>query len=116
MKSFLVGLCCFTLVLTGFDGARANAEVVLNPQRASHTGTLLNNGTVLIAGGVNTNGDLNSALLYHELLNTLTPTGNLVEAREFHAAVKLQDGTVFISGGSLLDGTLLKSCEIYDSS
>jgi hypothetical protein len=61
MKNFFVALSCFVIALAGSQLARANTSVVLSPERASHTGTLLNDGTVLIAGGVNENGDLNSA-------------------------------------------------------
>ena len=71
---------------------------------------------VLIAGGLNDDGDLTSALLYDRGSNTITPTGHLVEARAQHAAVKLPDGRVFISGGDLIIGTTLKSCELYDPS
>src|SRR5689334_11930552 len=116
MKNFVIGLSCFVIALAGSQMVRANTSVVLSPERASHTGTLLNDGTVLIAAGVNESGDLNSALIYDEGTNTLTPTGNLIFAREFHAASKLQDGRVFISGGSLIDGTILVACELYDPS
>jgi hypothetical protein len=68
----------------------------------------------LIAGGLNENADLNSALIYNYQDNTLTPTGSLVQARENHTATLLQDGRVLITGGELLSGQQIRSAEIYD--
>ena len=45
--------------------AACNPSVALVPERAGHTGTLLKTDTVLIAGGLNENADLNSALIYN---------------------------------------------------
>jgi hypothetical protein len=108
------------LAVAGFFAASSlqavasNPSVVLFPERGGHTGSLLNDGTVLIAGGLNEATDLKSALIYNYQDNTLTPTGFLVEARENHTATKLQDGRVLITGGDLLSGQELKSAEIFD--
>ena len=92
----------------------SNPSVVLSPERGGHTGTPLNDGTILIAGGLNETTDLNSALIYNYQDNTLTPIASLVEARENHTATKLQDGRVLITGGELLSGQEFKSAEIFD--
>lgn len=92
----------------------SNPSVVLSPERGGHTGSLLDDGTVLIAGGLNETTDLNSALIYNYQDNTLTSIASLVEARENHTATKLQDGRVLITGGELLSGQELKSAEIFD--
>ncbi len=41
----------------------------------------LNNGTVLIAGGTNGSGNLNSAEIYDPVAGTFTATGSLTTAR-----------------------------------
>jgi YVTN family beta-propeller protein len=96
----------------------------MNVARSEHTGTLLNNGLVLVTGGANTNGplptnDLNSAELY-------TPaTGvwrfahfNMLTARRSHSATLLPGGKVLVAGGaidlSLGVAPSLASAEIFD--
>ena len=63
----------------------------LDPPRTRHTATLLNSGQVLIAGGINESGPLNSALLYDPVSGTLSPTGPMTVARADH--------TVDLTGG-----------------
>ena len=71
----------------------SNPSVVLSPERAGHTGTVLPSGKVLIVGGLNESSDLSSALIYDPSTGTLTPTGSLIQAREQHTATLLDDGT-----------------------
>jgi hypothetical protein len=99
-----------TFVLTGS----------LNDSRAQHTATLLNNGMVLIAGGVGTNANNNavvlaSAELYDPTTGTFTPAGNLNIGRETHTATLLNSGMVLIAGGYGAAGVgVLSSAELYD--
>src|SRR5215472_2346198 len=88
--------------------------------RSWHTATLLNNGQVLIAGGV-TNLSFSttaSAELYDPTRGTFSPTGNMTAPRAFHAAILLPDGRVLIAGGSSSGsvGENLATAEIYDPS
>jgi N-acetylneuraminic acid mutarotase len=88
-------------------------------QRAYHTATLLQNGTVLVAGGWGGgSGALDSAELYDPSTGTWSRTGNLITGRYWHTATQLQNGKVLVAGG-LLDvapnrGQIEASAELYD--
>jgi Bacterial Ig-like domain (group 2)/Galactose oxidase, central domain/Kelch motif len=88
----------------------------LNTARVDHTATLLNNGMVLIAGGVNTNGTyVSSAELYNPSTGTFSVTSSLNEARILHTATLLNNGMVLITGG-YNNGSYLSSAELYNPS
>jgi hypothetical protein len=89
--------------------------------RYGHSSTLLPDGRVLIAGGVEqcsigcTGGA--TAELYDPSTGVFSPTGNMTAPRSGHFAVLLPDGTVYIVGGAIPgNGTVpdLVSAEIYD--
>jgi len=88
----------------------------LNTARVIHTATLLDNGQVLIAGGlanINNNGSaLASAELYAPAAGTFTPTGSLNTARGCHTATLLENGQVLIAAGCSANGALA-SAELY---
>ncbi|MGI8891725.1 MAG: Kelch repeat-containing protein [Chthoniobacterales bacterium] len=107
-------LLAIAVSLHGALSASANTSVVLNPERGLHTGTLLDSGKVLIAGGATETAALTSALLYDRATNTLSPTGSLLTGRSSHTATKLANGQVLVTGGSLLNGNGIQSAEIYD--
>jgi len=87
----------------------------LSVRRFSQSATLLPNGKVLIAGGMERNGKYDaSAELYDPRTGTFTATGNMSSAREGHAAVLLRNGKVLIAGGSPGTGTYLATAELYD--
>ena len=81
--------------------------------RSYHTATLLNDGTVLLAGGdpygliVDANGGsggsppfpMDFAEIFDPAAKTFGVTGSLVHAREIHTATLLADGTVLVTGG-----------------
>jgi len=71
----------------------------LNTARTGHTATLLANGKVLVAGGGNGGGPLNSAELYDPATGTWSSTGNLNTGRGGHIAVLLPNGKVLVAGG-----------------
>ena len=85
--------------------------------RESHTATLLANGKVLVAGGINrTQFDtevLADAELYDPASGTWTATGSLAEPRTGHTATLLPNGKVLVAGGYGESG-LLASAELYD--
>lgn len=92
--------------------------------RMAHTATALGTGPrdnrtkVFIAGGGG--GDLLAPLatatteIYLPLTRTFEPGPDMGLARTFHAAVKLLDGRVLITGGSQNGGTCTATCEVYD--
>ena len=84
--------------------------------RFQHTATRLNNGMVLIAGGLpEFNGTATaSAELYDPATGKFTATGSLNTPREGHTATLLNDGTVLITGGADNTGNLTASAELYD--
>jgi len=82
------------------------------------TATLLNNGMVLIAGGiggVNFSSTFATAELYNPTQGTFTLTGSMSVARANHSATVLNDGKVLMAGGGgAAVNTGLSSAEIYD--
>ncbi|WP_437962639.1 kelch repeat-containing protein (plasmid) [Sorangium sp. So ce119] len=69
-----------------------------------HASTLLQDGTVLITGGQarapdGSGTDVSSAVRYDPASDTWAPTGAMLRARAYHAAVLLPDGTVLVTGG-----------------
>jgi hypothetical protein len=77
-----------------------------------HTATLLPNGKVLVAGGVDADA---TAELYDPGTGIWTPTGNLVTPRHLHTATLLPNGKVLVAGGTNDNGTsFLSSAELYD--
>src|SRR5439155_1372440 len=85
----------------------------LNTARYLHTVTLLPNGMVLVAGGLDSNFSvLASAELYDPATGTWTATGSLNTARTSHTATLMSNGTVLIAGGRSIEA--LASAELYD--
>jgi hypothetical protein len=97
-----------------FDPASATFTPLPNmtSPRQLHSATLLADGRVLIAGGLSGSGTasrLSSAELFDPVTATFSRTGDLNSTHFQHAATRLTDGTVLISGG-YLGGSL----EYYD--
>ena len=97
-------------------------SATLNTSRYQHSATLLNNGTVLVTGGITCPSAgsctyLNSAELYAPSSGTFAATGSMATARSA-PAVLLGSGKVLIAGGYSCDSNgncaSLQSAEIYD--
>jgi N-acetylneuraminic acid mutarotase len=83
----------------------------LNAPRGGHWATLLKNGKVLVAAGIEITGfdeyiNLDTAELYDPDTGTWSVTGSLNIAAEYNSATLLQNGKVLLLGGA--------SAELYD--
>lgn len=82
--------------------------------------TLLNNGKVLILGGVQKDNETNQAELFNPVSNKFEYTGSLITPRSrYFTANSLQDGRVLITGGfsekeHVLKFQILKEAELYN--
>jgi hypothetical protein len=114
MGFFLVFFQLWTGLLLAAPGGHIVRVASMNSARAKHTATLLYDGSVLIAGGLGSDGSvLASAELFDPHTLKFTKTGSMAEARAGHSAVRLVNGTVLIIGGGGPKGAL-GTCEIYD--
>lgn len=81
--------------------------------RYFHTATLLNDGTVLVAGGYLTS-PVSTLELYDPATGTFSSAGVLATPRYGHTATLLPDGTVLIAGGITFGAAATATAEIYD--
>jgi Galactose oxidase, central domain/Kelch motif len=81
--------------------------------RSSHTATLLADGRVLVAGGINDSGYLAGAELYNPATGIWSYTGSMSAPRAYHTATLLADGQILVAGG-LNDSGYLAGAELYD--
>jgi N-acetylneuraminic acid mutarotase len=99
-----------------YDPASGNWTLTngLNTARSSHTATLLANGQVFAAGGVDSSGTaLSTAELFNPVSGIWTQTNVLFMARSYHTAALLPNGQLLLAGG--VSGTnTLTNAEIYD--
>jgi YVTN family beta-propeller protein len=88
--------------------------------RYGPTATLLNDGGVLVAGGIWTdaagNRTTNTAEIYYPASDTWLATGTMTAARYGHTATLLEDGRVLVVGGYTgvyASNSYFKSAEVY---
>ena len=83
--------------------------------RERHTATLLADGRVLIVGGTTSTGTgdmepTTTVEIYDPSTGLFSVTGSMAEARTFHTATLLPNGTVLVAGG----GDENSTAEVYD--
>ena len=120
------------LVAGAFAGAVANSSLssaelynpntnkwtIIAPMHVGRAGALavtLNNGKVLVTGGLGNRGVLTSCELYDPVTNTWTMTGNMSQPRFDQQIVLLNSGKVFVVGGDF-GGAENNVTETYDPS
>jgi N-acetylneuraminic acid mutarotase len=120
------------LVAGGYAGEVANSSIasaeMYNPTtnkwtmiapmhvgRAGARAVTLNNGQVLVAGGLGNLGPLASCELYNPTTNTWTMTGNLTVATFDQQIVVLNNGNVLVLGGDFSGGEN-NATQIYNPS
>jgi uncharacterized protein (TIGR03382 family) len=82
-------------------------------ERERHTATLLQDGTVLVAGGEDNGFLLSEAEIYDPVTDSWTQVAPMSSVREDFTATRLQDGNVLVTGG--FGGEILEdSAEIYN--
>lgn len=99
-----------TITAHGFTATGSMAAA-----RSEHTATLLQDGRVLVTGGLGSNNAvLATAELFDPTSGTFTSTGSMETPRRAHIATLLADGRVLITGGADATGNPLSSAEIFD--
>ncbi len=94
-------------------GTWASTGSMLTP-RAAHTGTLLRDGRVLVAGGENLFGTTATAEIYNPNSGTWSATGSMSGGRTEAAALLLEDGRVLVAGGETFTTGPVATAELYN--
>jgi WD40 repeat protein len=93
----------------GFKATGSMATV-----RAHHTATRLNNGKVLVTGGVNSTDPGATTELYDPASGSFAPTGSMGSTRAYHTATLLNGGKVLVTGGIESFNNPSATAELYD--
>jgi uncharacterized repeat protein (TIGR01451 family) len=83
----------------------------MSTSRYWHTATLLNDGRVLVAGGL---GGEHSAEIFNPATGQWTPAGQMIGSRWWHTATRLSNGKVLVVGGIPSSDGATETAEIYD--
>jgi len=81
------------------EAAAPAVSTTMLVERRGHTATRLADARVLIAGGENGTGTLNTTEIYDPASGTFSAAANMATARADHSATLLADGRVLIAGG-----------------
>ena len=103
------------LLLTLIPGAQAGwiTNNIMSTARSGHAAILLQNGKVLVAGGLTMNGWTNSAELFDPATVTWSSASNMNAARQYFTATLMNNGKVLVAGGQD-NWNVLAATETYD--
>ncbi|PIU19411.1 MAG: hypothetical protein COT18_07660, partial [Elusimicrobia bacterium CG08_land_8_20_14_0_20_59_10] len=91
---------CEIFITTAAASPWFKTTTAMSTSRMAHTSTLLNNGKILLSGGINSSGYyMSTQEMYDNITRTFWPAAALTEARAYHNAVGLNNGSVLIIGG-----------------
>jgi hypothetical protein len=83
--------------------------------RSGHTATVLQDGRVLVAGGLGVSEPLTSSVIFDPSSGQWTVVGSLSNGRYDHTATLLSDGRVLVVGGCCASGSkALDTGEVFD--
>ena len=90
------------------------AGAVMEVERAAHTATILQDGRVLVTGGIRAGeAALASAEVYDPSTRDFSAAGAMTSVRSGHTATLLSNGLVLLAGG-FDDEDPVRSAELYD--
>jgi hypothetical protein len=81
--------------------------------RSHHTSTILQNGNILVAGGLNANGEVGYSEIFNPSTMTWGSVAKMQHARHDHTATLLSSGLVLVVGGNDSSGEVFEA-EVYD--
>jgi hypothetical protein len=112
IQNLVVALAMFNLIYEAQAASWATSGPMI-ADRFFFTATLLPNGQVLVAGGLDqSDNTLKTAELYDPATGKWTETSSLNIARSVHTATMLPTGQVLIAGGGTTVRSPARSCTI----
>ncbi len=113
------GMAAFTLSVTPVDSARPGPQLIFG--RTYHASTLLQDGRVLVTGGLTrTPGNAfytKAAEVYTPFDNSFSLVGEMIAPRGDHTSTLLPNGMVLVAGGTTQSdggGYLPDTAEVFD--